>query len=168
MGDELKKIIIVLSCVFVIGLIFSTGNANQIYQWTDKDGVKHFSNTPPDIDIQETVKATKEIPITPDRPSAVKQKVEKSPDATITKKQPYQNNRVELFSTSWCKYCKMARAFLIENSIPFQEYDIEKDKVAAERKKKLSGRSGVPFALINGKSIYGFSKGSYARALGLE
>ena len=115
---------------------------------------------------------TKEIPATYEKPSVVKLGTEKTSRAAITKKQvykkSYQKNEVELFSTSWCKYCTMAREFLTANNIPFTEYDIDKDKVAAKRKKKLSGGSGVPFALINGKSIYGFSKTTYAKALGLQ
>ena len=47
-------------------------------------------------------------------------------------------------------------------------YDVEKDKEAAARKKELSGRSGVPFAVINGKKIYGYSEDAYARALGIK
>ncbi|MCK5312450.1 MAG: glutaredoxin family protein [Desulfobacteraceae bacterium] len=165
----MKKIFIAVSIVFVIGLVFSNGIA-QIYQWTDEDGVKHFSNTPPAT--KETVMVTKEVPPTYDKPAVVQSRTTKSPGIVITKKQAYkksyQKNEVELFSTSWCKYCTMAREFLTANNIPFTEYDIDKDKVAAKRKKKLSGGSGVPFALINGKGVYGFSKATYARALGLQ
>jgi glutaredoxin len=54
------------------------------------------------------------------------------------------------------------------NNIPYVAYDVEKDKEAAARKKELSGRSGVPFAVINGKKIYGYSEDAYARALGIK
>lgn len=159
--------------LLVAGLLFSTSAANQIYEWTDKEGVKHFSDSPPVT--EETVKVTKEIPLSNDIPPAVKSNVTKPtvpeedpPEALIEEAPASLEYTVELFSTEWCKYCKMARNFLIENNIPFKEYDIEKDKSAAERKIKLAGRSGVPYALINGKGIYGFSKQTYARALGLE
>jgi hypothetical protein len=47
------------------------------------------------------------------------------------------------------------------------EYDIEKDKSAAKRKKLLDTRNGgVPFAIINEQRIQGFSEAAYARALG--
>ncbi len=167
----MKRLMIVAGIVFILGLFFSNGITNQIYEWTDKDGVKHFSNTPPDIN--ETVKTTKEIPNTYSGPVAKPKtknsylKGEDRPRTTINRKQPPLNNEVELFSTSWCKYCRMAREFLIANNISFKEYDIEKDKAAAKRKMELSGRRGVPFALINGKPIYGFSKETYARTLGL-
>jgi len=47
-------------------------------------------------------------------------------------------------------------------------YDLEKDRKAAAPKGELSGRSGVPFAIINGKKMYGFSEEAYAKALGIK
>jgi glutaredoxin len=47
-------------------------------------------------------------------------------------------------------------------------YDIEKDSKAAKRRDSLSPRQGVPFAVINGKKIYGFSAEVYSQALGLK
>ena len=74
--------------------------------------------------------------------------------------------KVELYTTSWCPYCKKAANFFRSRGIPFKEYDIEKDKAAARRKKQLDKKgSGVPFAMINGKPIHGFSEAAYENAL---
>ena len=51
---------------------------------------------------------------------------------------------------------------------PTAPYDIEKDKQAARRKNRLTGESGVPFAMINGQPVHGFSPGAYERALGIR
>ncbi len=75
---------------------------------------------------------------------------------------------VEIYITDWCPYCAQAIKFLQANHIQYVAYDIEKDREAAERKKELSGRKGVPFAIINGKKIYGFSEKTYSKALGLK
>ena len=75
---------------------------------------------------------------------------------------------VEIYVTSWCPYCTQAIKFLRENRIPYIAYDIEKDSEAAKRKERLSPRKGVPFAVINGKKIYGFSAEVYSQALGLK
>ena len=73
---------------------------------------------------------------------------------------------VELYVTSWCSYCKKAKAFFKSKNIAVQVYDIEKDTNAAARKKKLdNGRGGVPFAVINGMKISGFSPKGYEAAL---
>ncbi len=75
---------------------------------------------------------------------------------------------VEIYITSWCPYCAQAIKFLQHNRIPYVAYDIEKDSEAAKREERLSPRQGVPFAIINGKKIYGFSAQVYSQALGLK
>lgn len=72
---------------------------------------------------------------------------------------------VELYTTSWCPYCDRARDFFRSRGIPFKEYDIEKDKSAAARKNRLDTRGGVPFVLINGRGLHGYSAAAYERAL---
>jgi glutaredoxin len=74
-------------------------------------------------------------------------------------------HQVELYVTIWCPYCKQATQFFRSRGIPFTVYDIEKDKGAAQRKNQLDSRNGVPFALINGQAIHGFSAEAYERAL---
>jgi glutaredoxin len=75
--------------------------------------------------------------------------------------------KVELFTTVWCGYCKTARAYLQANKIPFKEHDIERSAAAALRQKRMGGGSGVPFAIINGKTIRGWNAAAYKQALGL-
>ena len=72
---------------------------------------------------------------------------------------------VELYIKSWCPYCKNALAFLQARGIPFVAYDIEKDKNAAFRKRLLDGDKGVPFAIIYGQPVRGFSEKLYLKAL---
>ncbi len=75
---------------------------------------------------------------------------------------------VEIYITDWCPYCAQAVKFFQANQIRYVAYDIEKDREAAERYKKLSGRRGVPFAIIKGKKIHGFSEQTYSKALDLK
>jgi len=76
-----------------------------------------------------------------------------------------RKNQVELYVTSWCPYCKKAIQYFQSKGIAYKAYDIEKDKQAAARKQELDSRSGVPFAVINGKRIHGYAPKSYAKAL---
>ena len=66
--------------------------------------------------------------------------------------------KVELYITSWCPYSKKAVSFFQSRGIPFVSYDIEKDESAARRKSQLDSKSGVPFAIINGQKIHGYSE----------
>jgi len=73
--------------------------------------------------------------------------------------------KVELYTTSWCPYCENARDFFRSRGIPFTEYDIEKDSAAAARKNKLDKKNGVPFVVINGRGLHGWSAAGYEQAL---
>lgn len=73
--------------------------------------------------------------------------------------------QVELYVTSWCPYCRQAMDFFKSRGIYFALYDIERDENAASRKKELDPRKGVPFAVINGVKIHGFSQDAYLKAL---
>ena len=71
-----------------------------------------------------------------------------------------------MFVTDWCPYCDKAIAYLKSKGLKFKTYNIEKDKRAAKRKHELSkGRGGVPFAMIYGRPVLGFSPQAYDEAL---
>jgi len=133
----------------------------DMYKWVDENGVTHFSATPPESGQKaKTIK-------TPDYPATSPQSAQQAGpnEGKPKKKSPHS---VEIFTTSWCKYCKRAIAFLRTNHIEFKQYDIEKDFRAAKRMRTLGGTGGVPFAIINGKKVPGFSPGAYIDALGLR
>ncbi len=48
---------------------------------------------------------------------------------------------------------------------PPEDVNIEKDKAAALRKKKLDSGRGVPFAVVNGRKISGFNPKAYENAM---
>ena len=156
---------ILQTIVLIIFILFITNYAiAEIYKWRDKDGKLHFGNAPP-----SSVEKVEEI----DAPDSVQ--TYSSPDINTpqnyeykkTKQKARTSNSVEIYTTSWCGYCKKAISFLRSNGISYQEYDIEKSRVAKARMKSLGGSGGVPFAVINGNTVSGFSRESYKRALGL-
>lgn len=79
-----------------------------------------------------------------------------------------KKHEVELYVTSWWPYCDKAKSYLVSRGIEFKVYDIEKDAAAAERKKQLDSGRGVPFAIINGIKLSGWSKRMYESALDEE
>ena len=74
-------------------------------------------------------------------------------------------HEIDLYVTSWCPYCKQAESWLDKQGLEYQRYDVEKDKAAAQRMYRLAGSGGIPFAVINGVSIKGWSPEAYAAAL---
>jgi glutaredoxin len=74
--------------------------------------------------------------------------------------------KVQIFTTSWCGYCRKAKAFLRSRGVPFTEYDVEQDSAAARRFRILNPGGGVPVALIGNRQINGFDPAAYEAALG--
>ncbi len=73
---------------------------------------------------------------------------------------------IELFVTQWCTYCNKARAYLDSKGVDYVVHDLENDPEAARRKLVLdNGGLAVPFALIYGVPVRGFSEIAYDRAL---
>jgi glutaredoxin len=145
--------------------------AADLYKWVDEKGVVHFSDQPPSSrDSDPEVEISPSAPPSTWQPPPKKQKEasdldrEKSKE-TVAPQQSAKPPKVDLYVTSWCKYCKMARNYLRANKVAFNEYDIDKDGRAAKRRQELDPRPGVPLAVINGQIIVGFSESSYARAL---
>lgn len=149
--------VILLTIQFLVALPDPSYSA--IYKWVDANGVITFKDTPPPEGIKGEVISTKASPPITSEPG------QKSATATATQK---IEQSVEIYTTDWCGYCKQAISFLQANNIPFTEYDIEKDSSAERRKNELDSRPGVPFAIINGKKIHGYSPLAYKDALGMK
>jgi glutaredoxin len=74
--------------------------------------------------------------------------------------------QITLYSTSWCGYCKKARAYLTQRGWPFVEKDIERDPAAfREHSARSGGRGGVPVLDIGGTVIRGFDTAAIDRAV---
>ena len=65
---------------------------------------------------------------------------------------------VELYETSWCKYCRKTRAFLEQSGIRYRAYDVEADSLAKARKSDLAPGTGVPVVVIDEQVLVGFSE----------
>lgn len=158
--------------VFLLGMGTS---AAEIYRWVDEDGVVHFSDSP----TRDNSEATEQEEIsTPDplaensaqRP-AEDQKATSNPDffdfldESKTESVASEKPSVEIYTTSWCGYCEKAKNFFRSKGIDFVEYDIEKDKQAARRMMSLTPTRAVPFVVINGQGVQGYSEQAYELAL---
>lgn len=75
--------------------------------------------------------------------------------------------KVTVYSTPTCTYCVIAKEFLKEHGIKFEEVDVSKDQKRAKEMIKKSGQIGVPVIEIDGKIIVGFNQEALEEALGL-
>lgn len=156
----MKKNPVFLILQICLGLVFIPGVCAEIYKWVDQDGVTHFSDRAPnEAQVVGEVKSKRSL-----GPSG---KAGDQTNRQTSKEQSDSNQgaKVELYTTSWCPYCKKARQFFRSQGIAFKEYDIEKDKKAAARKNQLDSKKGVPFAVVNGEKIHGYAPEAYQAAL---
>ena len=75
---------------------------------------------------------------------------------------------VKVYSTTWCPWCNMAKKFLKQNNIAFEDINVEEDVNAAREMIQKSGQTGVPVLDINGKIIIGFDREAIKKALNLK
>lgn len=76
-------------------------------------------------------------------------------------------DNVKIYSTPTCPYCKMAKQFLTENNITFEDVDVAANQAAAQEVVAKSGQMGVPVIEIDGKIVVGFDKGKLKELLNL-
>ena len=76
--------------------------------------------------------------------------------------------KVTIYSTPTCTYCSMAKDFLKQNNIKYDEINVAEDKKKAIEMIEKSGQQGVPVIDIDGSIIVGFDKAAMKKALHLE
>lgn len=76
--------------------------------------------------------------------------------------------KVKVYSTPTCPYCTMAKEFLKENKIEYEEINIAANQEAANEMVEKSGQMGVPVIMVDDKIIVGFDKEEIKKALNLN
>ena len=81
-----------------------------------------------------------------------------------------RSDGVVIYTTTWCGYCKKAKAYLKKKGVDFVEKDVEKDQEAAEELAQKAAAAnvrpqGVPVIDVRGKLILGFDEAAIAAAL---
>lgn len=68
------------------------------------------------------------------------------------------NNRVVVYSTSWCGFCVQAKKYFDSINVKYDDINVEEDQQAAEEMVQKSGQMGVPVIEIGEHLIVGFDK----------
>ena len=72
---------------------------------------------------------------------------------------------VVMYSTSWCGYCRAARAWLSGQGITYVDHDVEREPAAHARHVALSPGGGVPVFEVDGTVAHGFDAISLGRLI---
>jgi glutaredoxin 3 len=68
------------------------------------------------------------------------------------------NDKVVIYSASWCAFCHMAKQYLTGLKVPFKEVDVEHDHDAARALVEKTGQAGIPVLEIGDETIIGFDR----------
>ncbi len=135
------RFILFLAIAFQSQLSYS-----EIYKWVDENGKVHFSDSKPS------------------GAEAEKQNLEINTYSHVSFGDAGVNvgQKVVMYSTEWCTYCKKARKYFKKNNIQFVERDIEKSRSAKKQYEKIGGK-GVPVILVGEKRMNGFSEKGFLK-----
>ena len=125
----------------------------QMYIWTDAQGRKHYSDSPPPPSTKGVQKKALETGggTGPTEPFALRAAREKHP--------------VKLYTGSDCGApCVQARDYLNKRGVPFAEINVNNNDLLEELR-KVSGSNTVPVMLVGAETYKGYALSIYERAL---
>jgi glutaredoxin-like YruB-family protein len=79
-----------------------------------------------------------------------------------------KDKNIIVYSTPSCPYCVMAKTFLKERNIPFEDVDVSRDRARAMEMVEKSGQMGVPVIDIDNNILVGFQPNVMVDLLGLN
>lgn len=74
---------------------------------------------------------------------------------------------VKIYTTPGCPYCKMAKKFLGDNGIKYQEFNVAEDKTARDEMRNKCSSLGVPTICFDDEMLVGFDEAQLREKLGL-
>lgn len=77
--------------------------------------------------------------------------------------------KITIYSTTTCPYCVMLKRWLDDQDIPYTNYMVDQNPIAAQNMVRLSGQMGVPFSTIEQEDgsiekIIGFDRTKFQQA----
>jgi glutaredoxin len=130
----------------------------DIYSWTDRNGVKHYSNDPP----PKNESVTDLIVIQESREEAIPETA--GPDESKTNP---AGKHVIIYVDPQSDYCREALAFFDANSIAYTKVDITSSDEDLQRFKSLGG-AGTPLIFIGEQRLDGWNEKLARQYLGMS
>lgn len=67
------------------------------------------------------------------------------------------DKKVVVYTSNTCPYCNMAKEYLQDKNVEFEEKNIQEDNVARDELMKM-GHLGVPVILVGEEEVVGFDQ----------
>ena len=76
--------------------------------------------------------------------------------------------KIIIYTTPTCVYCKMTKEFFKEHNVAYEERDVSTDTKAQEEMIAKSNQLGVPVIDIDGQVTVGFDKAKLSELLHIK
>ena len=73
--------------------------------------------------------------------------------------------KIKVYSTPTCPYCVLAKRYLSERGVEYDDIDVSRDQKSALEMLTKSGQMGVPVLDIGGDIIIGFNRPAIDQAI---
>lgn len=77
-------------------------------------------------------------------------------------------SKVKVYSTPTCTYCILAKQWLQENNIEYEEFDVSQDEEKRNALIEKTGQMAVPVIEIGDELVVGFDKGKLKKLLEIK
>lgn len=77
------------------------------------------------------------------------------------------NKKVAVYTSPTCHFCHLAKDFLTEKGVSFEEYDVLANVEKRQEMIEKSGQMGVPVIVVEDKIMVGFDEQGLSKLLGL-
>jgi len=134
-----------------------------LYKSVGPDGNTVYSDRPPGEGRAAKTMQFESLPGSP-LSAATLAYLEELRKSSAVAARPARPTGVVLFTTTWCGYCKKARAHLAAKGVAFQDVDIE-TQAGLVAYAQAGGQKGVPMLLANGQQVRGYSATAYDAVL---
>ncbi len=146
--------------VFIAFLVVvSASGAKEMYKSVGPDGKIIYSDrVSADAKLEKKI-VLKDLPaseVSAETAAAIERMKQQSGQSSSAS----QRADTVLYTTSWCGYCRKARAYLAGKNIPYREVDIETDS-GLSAYVQAGGTQGVPYLVAKGQTVMGFDAEEY-------
>jgi glutaredoxin-like YruB-family protein len=76
--------------------------------------------------------------------------------------------KVIVYSTPTCPYCKIAKDWLREKGVEYEDFNVAENEEKAKEMVEKTGQMGVPVLDVGGELVIGFDREALSAALGLK
>lgn len=76
--------------------------------------------------------------------------------------------KITIYTTPTCAYCKMTKAFFKEHNVAYEERDVSSDAAARDEMIGKSNQMAVPVIDVDGQILVGFDKAGLSELLHIK